>query len=786
MIPTIADSEIEVIIAEDSQTQAEQLKFLLENNNYFVTVARDGKDALELIKQRKPSIVISDVAMPEMSGYELCKRIKANPELKDIPVILLTALADPMDVLNGLESGADNFITKPFESNQLLSRITYLLINRQLRKENHSQLGLEIYYGGEKRLITADRVQILDLFISTFEAAVQQNAVLKVAQDETRKAAELLEQKVSERTEHLDREIKTRAQIESALTESERRYRDLIESTNDIVQSVAPDGHFEFVNPAWKRILGYKVEEIPTLKLNQIIHPNHIIHCREIFERVQKGESFSNVEVVLVAKDGSLIEVEGNITGRYVDGECLATHAFFRDVTRRNAAEKERVILFEAETKARKTTEILRAANIALTKSLKIDDVLNILLEYVQQLVPFDSANVMLREGEHFLRVVSIRGYGKLIDSDKTRELRFDLRTNSVLRKILTERSSLLISNVEHEPDWETVEGAEHVKSWLGVPLLVAGEVVGIYSLDNVVPESFTEEHLYLAEAIASQAAIAIKNAELFEQVTDSSAILENRVLERTAELTEALERAESADRSKSAFLAMMSHELRTPLNSIIGFSGVLIQEMTGELNPEQKKQMGMVQNSARHLLSLINDVLDISKIEAGEMVILIQPIDLPLIIKKVIASCTPLAEKKSIAINLNIDKEIGSLLCDAKRLEQILLNLLTNAIKFTNAGEISVVCFANTDQVIIQVKDTGIGIRPEDLSRLFMPFQQIENIVSRLNGGIGLGLAISKKLAEKLGGGLTVESEFGVGSAFSLTLLIKPVENNETKNSDN
>ncbi|MBN1662982.1 MAG: transporter substrate-binding domain-containing protein [Deltaproteobacteria bacterium] len=246
---------------------------------------------------------------------------------------------------------------------------------------------------------------------------------------------------------------------------------------------------------------------------------------------------------------------------------------------------------------------------------------------------------------------------------------------------------------------------------------------------------------------------------------------LENLVKERTAELEIAKEKAEAADRIKSAFLATMSHELRTPLNSIIGFTGIILMERVGPLNDEQKKQLNMVRSSSQHLLALINDVLDISKIEAGQFQLAQEEVDLPPIIEKVAHSARPLAEGKGLELGCSIAPEINVVWGDARRVEQILLNLVGNAVKFTEKGSVRIVCEADADNIRVSVIDTGIGIREEDMETIFQAFRQIDSGLSRKFEGTGLGLSISKKLAELMGGKLQATSVWGAGSIFSFSL---------------
>ncbi|MCE1189325.1 MAG: YfiR/HmsC family protein [Ignavibacteria bacterium] len=249
---------------------------------------------------------------------------------------------------------------------------------------------------------------------------------------------------------------------------------------------------------------------------------------------------------------------------------------------------------------------------------------------------------------------------------------------------------------------------------------------------------------------------------------------LEEKVKQRTYELEIAKERAESADRTKSAFLATMSHELRTPLNSIIGFTGILLQERPGPLNPEQKKQLGMAQNSAKHLLSLINDILDISKIESGQMKVVLEEFSISDVITKVVSLCNPLAQKKNLPIHINVDPDIDVLTSDKLRIQQVLFNLVSNAIKFTDFGSVKIESLKCDDCIRVNVIDSGVGIEENQLEKLFKPFMQVDTGLTRKHEGTGLGLSICKHILDILGGKIEVSTTFGSGSTFSIFLPLQ------------
>jgi signal transduction histidine kinase len=293
-------------------------------------------------------------------------------------------------------------------------------------------------------------------------------------------------------------------------------------------------------------------------------------------------------------------------------------------------------------------------------------------------------------------------------------------------------------------------------RSLLAVPLLRENHLLGGLVVNRVQAGDFAPETIALLQSFATQSALAIQNARLYRELEAKSRELE------------------SASRHKSEFLANMSHELRTPLNAIIGFSEVLAERMVGEVNDKQAEYLGDILESGRHLLNLINDILDLSKIEAGRMELDLGEVDLPGSIAGMLTLVRERAGRKSIALEADVAAAPATIRADERKVKQVLLNLLSNALKFTpEGGRIDVRTRLVDGSVEVAVTDTGVGIAPEDQAAVFEEFRQVGSAEGR-SGGTGLGLAISRKFIELHGGTLGVHSELGKGSTFAFTLPLR------------
>jgi signal transduction histidine kinase len=326
--------------------------------------------------------------------------------------------------------------------------------------------------------------------------------------------------------------------------------------------------------------------------------------------------------------------------------------------------------------------------------------------------------------------------------------------------RLAVTREPIQITDIADESAYQShlreVLLAAGVRSLLAVPLLHDDRLIGGLVVNRSQPGEFAPEVVDLLRTFAAQSALAIQNARLFQELADKSHQLE------------------VASQHKSEFLANMSHELRTPLNAIIGFSEVLSEKMFGELNEKQEEYSKDIHASGQHLLSLINDILDLSKIEAGRMELELSDFHLPTAIDNALMLVRERAGRRSIALHTAVDAQLGQIQADERKIRQVVLNLLSNAIKFTpEGGRIEVSALPRDGSVEVSVSDTGVGIAPQDHEAVFQEFRQVGTAEKKAEG-TGLGLTLCRKFVELHGGRIWVKSELGVGSTFTFTIPVR------------
>jgi signal transduction histidine kinase len=320
--------------------------------------------------------------------------------------------------------------------------------------------------------------------------------------------------------------------------------------------------------------------------------------------------------------------------------------------------------------------------------------------------------------------------------------------------------------------------------SELAVPVMYFDELYGVLAVETNTHRHFTDEEMNLLNALAAQAGIALRNADLFEvlQATNTQLERANAELIISQQQTEyARQAAVQANRLKTEFINNMSHELRTPLNAVINFTRIVTDAHAGPVNEQQKTFLGYVHDSGQHLLGLINDILDLAKIESGKMELRREPTAIEPILKGVMSTAIGLTRDKGIALRQEIAPDLPTLFIDGTRVRQVLLNVLSNAAKFTEQGTITLRAERNEEDVLVAVQDTGVGIPPDDIHKVFEEFRQVDNPLSTTAGGTGLGMPISRRFVQLHGGRMWIESEPGAGTTVFFTLPLRPPDNAES-----
>jgi signal transduction histidine kinase len=309
------------------------------------------------------------------------------------------------------------------------------------------------------------------------------------------------------------------------------------------------------------------------------------------------------------------------------------------------------------------------------------------------------------------------------------------------------------------------------MKSFVAVPLKSEDEVIGVLYVMSEIPHKFAHEDMQLLSGLATQATISINNAKLYQQVRQHAEQLETRITERTQQLRQLNQQLEQASQHKSAFLANMSHELRTPMNAIIGFTKLVMRRSKEQLPQKQYDNLQKSLSSAEHLLTLINQILDLSKIEAGRLEVYPGRFRLEAVVEECIRTVEPMIKPENVKLSSNVARDLPEIYSDRDKLKQIVLNLLSNAVKFTERGQICLVATGDKEWIVIDVSDTGPGIPRDQFNFIFEEFRQADGGATRQHGGTGLGLSISRHLAHLLGGDVFVDSIVGRGSTFTIRL---------------
>ncbi|GAM10261.1 blue-light-activated protein [Geobacter sp. OR-1] len=741
----------EILIVEDSPTQAEELKYTLERHNYSVLIAGNGREALALLREHKPAMVISDIVMPEMDGYQLCREIKQDERLRNLPVILLTSLSNPRDVVKGLECGADNFLTKPYEEKYILSRIQYIIANKNLKDIEQTQLGVEIILDNERYFIKSDRIQILNLLLSSYEAAIQKNGELIKIQKELKSLNEQLELRVKARTDNLLEEIGERIKKEEELRKSERRIS-IMDRISTVFLTVADEevfgevlkvvlevmvsrfGIFGFIADNGDLVIPSMTREvwdacqIPDKTVvfppdswgetlwGRAIREKTSFYSNEPFQTPAGHiaiDNFLTVPIVFGDKAIGLLSV-ANKTGGYCDEDKELQEIIASRISPILNARQQRD---RQEQERRSAEEALRFSN-----------------NYNRSLI---EASID--------PLVTIAPDGKITD------------VNTATEKITGYSRDELIGDDFSEHFTEPEKARE------GYQLVFSKGEVRDYPLQIHHRDGHDTSVLYNASVFRDE------YGELKGVFAAARDITEHKVLESQLMHAQKME-------AIGQLAGGVAHDFNNVLTGIIGFSTLI--EMGMAKNDPQRENLNHVLAAADRAADLTRSLLTFSR----KQTINPKPVDLNQIISK-----TEKFLKRIIGEDIELKSSIAQdamiVNADSGQIEQVLINLATNARDAMPKGGLLSI---ETDTLemdaefvkvhgygepgefaVISISDTGEGMDETTRKKVFEPFFTTKEV----GKGTGLGLSIVFGIVKQHNGFINLYSEPGKGTTFRIYL---------------
>ncbi len=725
-----------ILIVEDSPTQSMYLKFLLEENGYTVRVARNGLEGLDAASKIRPQLIISDVMMPEMTGYEMCRAIKDDPLLSPIPLILLTTLSDPEDILKGVEAQADFYLTKPFDETALLSRVKDILDHTLELKKDEKWEELEIVVRGKRRKVRSTSTRIMNLLLSTYENAVLRNTELLNAQVELRDLNEELEDRVYE------------------LRVSENRFRSLVKTIPDIVYRINPQGKFTFINEAIER-LGYMPEDLIGQHFSKIILPADVKRVdRKAVMKKLKGKKTGDekapklfneqrtgkrktegLEVVLVPLHKATLEpgyieplssdyliMEVNSSGMWEinpnaeNSDFLGTVGVIRDISIRKKMEKD---LAEREAQMR-------------------------------TIFDYASAGIVVIDPENHLIVDANPTALKMIGLDKEDVV------GSVCHRFIcpAEEGRCPITDLN-----ETVDNSERI--------LMTSEGNEVPILKTVAP-IILKGRRHLLESFVDIS--RLKDTE--NQLKAAHDNLEKRVEERTRDLKESQAQLIQAEKlgALGTLTAGIAHELNNPMMGMLNFA----QYCKKHVDKETKvfSVLDDMERETKRCIDIVKNLQTFSRMKSEKEGIL-EKIACGEIIERVRKLLSYRIEKDGVSFTVTTSPGCPNISVDTGNIQQVFLNLIGNAVDAVKDTEIRNIDIQieedSSEHVMVRVADTGYGI-PEDIQeKIFDPFYTTKGV----GKGTGLGLSVSRGIVEKAGGSIEFSSEAENGTVFIVRLPV-------------
>ncbi len=540
-------------------------------------------------------------------------------------------------------------------------------------------------------------------------------------------------------------DITERKKSEEALAKSEADLRALFSAMEDIVLVYDRDGRYVRIAPTNPSRLIKPPEELLGKTVREVLPQETADKFLEAIRQTLESNEPTQLEYDM--------QVENEVYWFLAKLTKLDENNVFwvaRDITERKKSE---------ETIRRRNEYLAASAEISklVTSTLDLNTIFARTVNLINERFRFYHAGIFIVEETGFNAALR-EATGEAGKEMKARKHTLQINDKSIVGKVTLDGQAVIVNDVTTSPTHRFNPLLPETRAEAALPLRIGSRIIGAIDIQSKEVNAFTEDDIAVLQTLSDQVAVAIDNARSFE--LSQQAVMEMREL----------------DRMKSQFLANMSHELRTPLNSIIGFSRVIIKGIDGPVTELQQQDLTAIYNSGQHLLGLINDVLDLSKIEAGKMELAFDEVNIADITNSVLSTMTGLIKDKPIQLQRNIQPDLPTVRADAIRIRQVMINLLSNAAKFTDEGSINVEVglkrgTAGRNEVCVSVTDTGPGIAEQDQAKLFQPFSQVDDSPTRKTGGTGLGLSICQHIVNMHGGKIWVESEVGRGSTFHFTL---------------
>lgn len=550
------------------------------------------------------------------------------------------------------------------------------------------------------------------------------------------------------------RDITERKKSEEELRKSQEQYALAAEGANDGLWDWDIANNEIYYSPRWKSMLGYEMHEITRgfEDWENLIHPDDHDYAITALDNYLSGKAETyDVEIRLQHKNGSWLWIRDRGKAlRNNAGKAIRMAGSHSDVTQRK----------EAEESLRRRNEYLAASSEIgkiITSTLDLNTVFSKTVNLLIERFSFYHASIFIVEETGF-NIVLRESTGAAGAEMKRNNHMLQINDKSVVGKVAQNGQVVVVNDVQADPSHKFNPLLPETRAEAAIPLRIGNRIIGAIDIQAKTVGAFTEDEVNVMQTLADQIAVAIDNARSF--VLSQQAVMEMREI----------------DRLKSQFLANMSHELRTPLNSIIGFSRVILKGIDGPVTELQQQDLTAIYNSGQHLLGLINDILDLSKIEAGKMELAFDEVNISDIATSVLSTMSGLVKDRPIQLKRTIEPNLPTVRADAIRVRQVMINLLSNAAKFTEEGDIQVDVGlkrgpTGRNEIQVSVTDTGPGISKQDQEKLFQAFSQVDDSPTRKTGGTGLGLSICQQLINMHGGRIWVDSDVGKGSTFHFTL---------------